>query len=85
VAVPDRAIVARAARIVGRRLWIVPVPAPPVRLALSALRRVTGAGIAPDVLEVLTTDTRVDPAPAAGALGITLTGLDDMIRHSLQP
>jgi len=83
ISLPDRAIVERAARLTGRRIWIISVPTPPVRLALSVLRRVAVRGVSPDVLEVLTTDTRVDPAPAAGELGVALTGLDDMIRHSL--
>jgi hypothetical protein len=55
------------------------VPVPAARLALAVLRR------AGDALEVLTTDTRLDPAPAARALGLTLTSLDDMIRESLEP
>jgi hypothetical protein len=59
------------------------VPTPPVRLALSVLRRVAARGVSPDVLEVLTTDTRADPAPATLELGIALTELDDMIRHSV--
>jgi uncharacterized protein YbjT (DUF2867 family) len=83
VSLPDRAIVERAARLTGRRIRIISVPTPPVRLALSVLRRVAARGVSPDVLEVLTTDTRVDPGPAARALGIALTGLDDMIRHSV--
>lgn len=83
VSLPDRAIVERGARLSGRRIRIVSVPTPPVRLALSILRRVAARGVSPDVLEVLTTDTRVDPAAAARELGIALTGLDDMIRHSL--
>jgi hypothetical protein len=35
------------------------------------------------VLEVITADTRLDPQPAAGELGIPLTGLDEMIQNSL--
>jgi hypothetical protein len=37
---------------------------------LLVLRRVAARGAAPDVLEVLTTETRVDPAPAARERGI---------------
>ncbi len=36
-----------------------------------------------DVLEVITADTRLDPQPAAGELGIRLTGIDEMIKNSL--
>jgi NADH dehydrogenase len=78
-AVTERHLLERAARLVGRRVRIVPVPVPAARLALAVLRR------AGDALEVLTTDTRLDPAPAARALGLTLTSLDDMIRESLEP
>jgi len=85
VSLPDRAIVERAARLTGRRIRIISVPTRPVRLGLSVLRRVAARGASPDVLEVLATDTRADPVPAARALGIALTGLDDMIRHSVAP
>jgi NADH dehydrogenase len=84
VVVPDRAIVERAAALMGRRIGILPVPTRAVRLALAVVRH-AGRGLSPDVIEVLTTDTRVDPFPAARELGITLTQLDDAIRHSLAP
>jgi NADH dehydrogenase len=48
-------------------------------------RRAGGRGFSPDALEVLTTDTTLDPAPAERELGIALTSLDDMIRESLAP
>jgi len=83
--VPARKIVERAAQLMGRRIRIVPVPVWPVRLAVAIARQVSGRGFSPDALEVLTTDTKLDPAPAARELGITLTALDDMIRESLQP
>ena len=83
--VPGREIVERAARLMGRRVRIVPVPVWPVRLALAVVRRAGGRGFSPDALEILTTDTKLDPAPAARELGIALTSLDDMIRASLQP
>jgi uncharacterized protein YbjT (DUF2867 family) len=85
VSVPAREIVERAARLTGCRIRIISVPRPPVRLALAMLRRVAARGFSPDALEVLETDTKVDAAPAARELGIDLTGLDDMIRHSLEP
>jgi nucleoside-diphosphate-sugar epimerase len=85
VAVTAREIVERAARLMGRRVRIVPVPARPVRLALKVARRVAGRGWSPDALDVLTTDTRLDPTPATRALGIELTPLDRMIQRSLTP
>lgn len=83
--VPGREIVERAARLMGRRIQIVPVPVWPVRLALAIVRRAGRRGFSPDALEVLTTDTKLDPAPAARELDIALTLLDDMIRESLEP
>jgi nucleoside-diphosphate-sugar epimerase len=85
VAVPAREIVARAARLRGRRIRIVPVPARPVRLALRLLRAIGRPAFSADVLDVLTTDTRLDPTTAARVLGIALTPLDRMIERSLEP
>jgi uncharacterized protein YbjT (DUF2867 family) len=85
VSLPDREIVARAAHLTRRRIRIIPVPAAPVRLMLAVLRRIAPRGFSADALEVLTTDTSIDPAPAARELGIDLTGLDDMIRESAEP
>lgn len=85
ISLPERELVACAARLLGRRIRIVPAPAPIVRLALVTLRSIGAPGASPDALEVLTTDTRIDPAPAAREFGIDLTGLDDMIRDSLEP
>ncbi len=85
LAVPGREIVERAARLMARPVRIVAIPVSLVRLAL-AIGRLTGwRGFSTDALEVLTTDTTLDPAPAARELGITLTALDDMIRQSVQP
>ena len=85
VALAERELVARAAGLVGRRCRIRSVPTGLVRLALALRQRLAGPGFSTDALEVLTTDTRVDPAPAAKALGLVLTGLDDMLRESLAP
>ena len=85
VSVPGREIVERAARLMGRRISVVPVPVGPVRFALAIVRRAGGRGFSPEALEVLTRDTKLDPAPAARELGIALTSLDDMIRESLRP
>jgi NADH dehydrogenase len=80
-----RELVERAACLGARRVRIVSLPLWSARLALAIVRRAGGRGFSPDALEVLTTDTTVDPAPAARALGIALTPLDDMIRDSVQP
>jgi len=84
-AVPDREIVERAARLVDRRMRIIPVPIWSARLGLAVVHRAGRPGFSADALEVLTTDTRIDPASAARELGLTLTPLDDMIRESVRP
>ncbi len=83
--VTDREILDRAARLLGRRVRIVPVPAWSARLALGALRLAGRRGFSLDALEVLTTDTRLDPAPATRALGLGPASLDEMIRESVRP
>lgn len=84
-AVPDREIVERAARLMVRAVRIVPVPVWSVSLALTIGRFTGWRGFSSDALEVLTADTKLDPAPAARELGIALTSLDDMIRESVGP
>jgi hypothetical protein len=85
VSLPQRELLARAARVAARRVRVWPAPTGLVRLALALRQRLAGPGFSPDALEVITTDTRLDPAPAAAALGLGLTSLDEMIRHSLEP
>jgi uncharacterized protein YbjT (DUF2867 family) len=85
VAVPAHEIVERAARLMNRRIRIVSVPRRPARLALAIVHRIRGCVFSPDVLDVLTTDTKLDPTAAARELGIELTPLDAMIRTSVQP
>ena len=50
---------------------------------LAIRRRVWGPGFSPDVVEVITANTRLDSRPAASELGIQLTGIDEMIKRSL--
>jgi uncharacterized protein YbjT (DUF2867 family) len=85
VSLPQRELLGRAARLAARRVRVWPAPTGLVRLALALRQRLAGPGFSPDALEVITTDTRLDPAPAAAALGLGLTSLDEMIRHSLAP
>lgn len=84
VALPRRDLVRRAAQRLGRRVRIVPMPLGLARLAVAAAWRVGATAVTPDVLEVVTASTRIDPAPAATALGIRLTGLDAMLDASLE-
>ncbi len=83
VALPDREILGRAAAALGRQIRIGSMPILPLRLLLGLQRMVSGPGFSPDVLDVITADTHLDSRPAADALGIPLTGLDEMIRASV--
>ena len=82
--VPMREILRRGARLRGARIRIVPLPVRPVKALLALIRRLAGAGLSPDVIDVMQTDVRLDPQPAARALGIELHELDDTIRYSLE-
>jgi NADH dehydrogenase len=84
VSLAERELVERAAHLLGRRVRVWAVPTRLVRLALALRQRLAGPGFSADALEVITADTRVDPVPAATALGLRLTPLDEMIRHSLE-
>jgi nucleoside-diphosphate-sugar epimerase len=85
VSLPERELLGRAARLAARRVRVWPVPTCLVRVGLALRGRLAGPGFSPDALEVIGADTRLDPAPAVAALGLGLTSLDDMIRHSLEP
>jgi NADH dehydrogenase len=80
---PDREILQRAARLRGRTVRIRSVPTGLVRSALKVRRRIAGTGFSADALDVITADTKLDPVPTATELGIRLTGIDEMIAHSL--
>lgn len=83
VALPHRELVQRAAARLGRRVRIVSLPLPLARLALTAAWRLGATPFSPDALEVVTADTRIDPSPAAKALGVALTPLATMLDESL--
>lgn len=83
VSLPDRDILHRAARLRGRAVRIRSLPTGLVRSALTIRRRIAGTGFSADALDVITADTKLDPVPAATELGIRLTGIDEMIAHSL--
>jgi NADH dehydrogenase len=83
VSLPDREIVERAARILGRDIRIGSIPKAPLSLMLAIRQRFAGPGFSPDALEVLTADTRLDAERAASELAIELTGIEEMIRDSV--
>jgi NADH dehydrogenase len=78
-----RELVQRAARLIGRNPYVVPVPVALVRVLLGLRTKLFGPGFSPDVIDVMLADSRFDPAPAAKALGIELRPLDETLAHSL--
>lgn len=82
VSLPERELVTRAARLLGHEIQISSISKRWLSFALAIRRRVSGPGFSPDVVEVITDDTQLDPQPAATELGIHLTGLDEMIKNS---
>jgi uncharacterized protein YbjT (DUF2867 family) len=83
VSLPERQLVERTAFQLGRPVSVISIPKNLVRFALRIRRLVTRHGFSPDALEVVTNDSNYDTRPALDALGISLTGIDDMIRKSL--
>ena len=82
---PERELIERAARLLGREVRIRSVPTTPVRWLLAARTRLLGPGLSPDSIEVILADTRVDAKAAAEELGIAFTPLELTLRRSLQP
>jgi uncharacterized protein YbjT (DUF2867 family) len=83
VSLPERELVERAAHLLGCRVRINSIPKGPLSFLLALRQCVFGPGFSPDVVEVITADTRLDSQPAASELGIQLTGIDEMIKKSL--
>lgn len=83
VSLPEREIVERAAHLAGRAIQIRSIPRFLLWLLLAIRQRISKPGFSRDALEVITADTRLDPQPAAQELGIQLTGIDEMIKTSL--
>jgi uncharacterized protein YbjT (DUF2867 family) len=83
VSLPERELVERAARLLGHEVRVSSIPKGLIAFGLKIRRRSNGPGFSVAVLEVITADTRLDPQPAAGELGIPLTGIDEMIQNSL--
>src|ERR1035441_9728316 len=68
----ERELVERAARFLGRQVRIGSIPKFWLSLVLGIRQRIGKRGFSPDALDVITADTRLDPQPAASALGIEL-------------
>jgi len=82
VSLPERELVTRAARLLGHEIRITSISKGLLCFALAIRRRVRGPGFSPDVVDVITADTQLDPQLAASELGIQLTGIDEMIKTS---
>jgi NADH dehydrogenase len=80
---PERELVERAARLLGREVRIGSIPKFWFALILGIRQRLGKPGFSRDALDVITANTRLDPKPAASAVGIELTGVDEMIKVSL--
>jgi NADH dehydrogenase len=83
VSLPERELVERAARLLGRQVSIGSIPKSWFSLVLAIRQRLGKPGFSRDALDVITADTGLNPQPAASALGIELTGIDEMIKDSL--
>ena len=83
---PQREFVARAARLYGRRPRVIPIPIALARgLAMLAERWLANPPLTRAMLGVLCHDDCVDVEPACKELGIELTSLDELLRHSVGP
>jgi uncharacterized protein YbjT (DUF2867 family) len=82
VSLPERELVERTARLLGREVRISSISKGLLSFMLAIRRRVSGPGFSPDVVDVITADTNLDPQSAASELGIHLTGIDEMIKSS---
>ena len=83
VSLPERELVKRTARLLGHEIKISSIPKGLLSFVLAIRLRISGPGFSPDVLDVITADTKLDPQLAAEELGIRLTGIDEMIKSSL--
>ena len=69
VSLPDRELVERAARSLGRQVRVNSIPKGLLSFLLAIRRRVFGPGFSPDAIEVITANTRLDSQPAASRIG----------------
>src|SRR5581483_6533765 len=84
VSLPERELVECAARVLGHQIRVLSISKRLVSFLVAIRRRIARPGFSPDVIEVITADTRLDSRSAASELGIQLTGIDEMIKNSLE-
>jgi len=81
-----RELVLRVAALLGGKPRIVPLPLPAIRLLAAGMERLlANPPLTPAMLGVLEHDDRIDPTPAARALGLALTPLDETLRFTFVP
>lgn len=83
VSLMEREIVERAARLKAGHVTVWPVPKRWVSFGIAICRCIGRTGLSQDALDVITAETSLDPQAATKALGIQLTGIDEMIYKSL--
>ncbi len=82
----QRELITRAAALYGKKPRIVSLPEGAVRFGVHLLERFSGEPpITSPMLDVLLHDDHIDPEPAARALGIRLTPLDEMLARRVGP
>ena len=83
---PARELILRAAALYGNRPRFFPLPVPMARFFARTVERFSDdPPVTEAMLDVLLHDDRIDPEPAARALGITLTSLDTMLARRVGP
>lgn len=79
-----RALVARAARVLGRQTRVFSLPFAVGATAVCVMEKIVSKPpVTRAMLEVLDHDDAINPEPAATRLGIRLTSLDEMLRQAL--
>jgi len=79
-----RALLGRAAALLGRRPRVVPLPYALVAVLAGVLERLLASPpVTRAMLDVLEHDDRIDPGPACRRLGLALTPLDDTLRRCM--
>lgn len=83
VSLSERQLVERAAQLLGREVRITSISKRLLFFLLTVRRFFGTPRFSRDALEVVTTDTHLNPQLSASELGIQLRGIDQMIRDSV--
>jgi len=83
VPLSEREMVELACRLLGRKVRVSSIPKGLLRFLLMIRKLAGKPGFSVDALDVITADTQLDPLEASRELGLPLTGVEEMIKHSL--